>query len=43
MQKSLAALEGLSILRREYQRETMRYRFEDPFFKAWIRAATVSS
>lgn len=43
MQKSLAALEGLSILRREYQRESLRYRFEDPFFKAWIKAATVSS
>ncbi|MGH9844944.1 MAG: AAA family ATPase [Blastocatellia bacterium] len=43
MQKALQALEAQAILRRDYQDVEVRYRFEDPFFKAWILASTVSS
>jgi len=43
MQKALQALETQAILRRDYQGMEVRYRFEDPFFKAWILASTVSS
>jgi hypothetical protein len=43
MQKALAALENQAILRRDYSKTEVRYRFEDPFFKAWIQASTVST
>ena len=43
MQKALQALETQAILRRDYQDAEVRYRFEDPFFKAWILTSTVSS
>jgi hypothetical protein len=40
MHKSLAALENRSLVRREYEAEAVRYRFEDPLFKAWILSLT---
>jgi AAA+ ATPase superfamily predicted ATPase len=43
MQKALLALENLAVLRREYRETEVRYRFEDPFFKAWILVSTVAS
>lgn len=43
MQKALQALEAQAILRQDYQGMEVRYRFEDPFFKAWILASTVSN
>ncbi|MGH9844271.1 MAG: AAA family ATPase [Blastocatellia bacterium] len=36
MHKALAALESHSIIRREYEKTAVIYRFEDPLFKAWI-------
>ncbi len=43
MHKSLAALEARSIVRREYEKTAMIYRFEDPLFKAWILASITSA
>jgi len=37
VQQALRALEGRDILRQEEATGTVRYRFEDPFFDAWIR------
>jgi hypothetical protein len=36
MQKALAALESHEILRQQESLSQVRYRFEDPFFAAWI-------
>ncbi len=38
MQKTLAALESHEILRQQESLGQVRYRFEDPFFAAWITA-----
>jgi hypothetical protein len=43
MQKALQSLENFSMIRRDYQTGALTYRFEDPFFKAWILSATVTS
>ncbi|HET7321963.1 MAG TPA: hypothetical protein VFI96_05680, partial [Longimicrobiaceae bacterium] len=37
MQTALAALERTSVLRTDGESASNRYRFEDPFFAAWIR------
>ncbi len=37
MRKSLLALEQRNLIRKEYVQATQHYRFEDPFFKQWIR------
>lgn len=37
MQKALAALESHEILRQQESLSQVRYRFEDPFFAAWIK------
>ena len=43
MQKALQALENNAMLRRDYQTGSVVYRFEDPFFKAWVIRTTVTS
>ncbi len=43
MQKALQSLETFSMIRRDYQTGALIYRFEDPFFKAWIVNTTVTS
>jgi uncharacterized protein len=40
IQRALEALLDRDILREEEQRGTVRFRFEDPFFSAWIQAFT---
>jgi DNA-binding HxlR family transcriptional regulator len=37
MSKTLKFLENREILRREEQKESFRWRLEDPFFAAWLR------
>lgn len=37
MSKTLKYLEGRKILRRQEQRDSFRWRLEDPFFAAWLR------
>lgn len=39
MSKTLKFLEGRQILRREEQKDTSRWRLEDPFFAAWLRSS----
>lgn len=43
MQRALQSLETFSMIRRDYQTGALVYRFEDPFFKAWILSSTVTS
>ena len=43
MQKALQGLENNAMLRRDYQTGALTYRFEDPFFKAWVVRTTVTS
>lgn len=37
MSKTLKFLEAREILRREEQKDSFRWRLEDPFFAAWLR------